>query len=119
MKSIELVEVDLESVLVHLESSLMRIRSRFTGFLESFGWFLAILGVKMRTKADFFSLESIELVELDLELVLESSWMLKRRIRLGFTGFLESFGWFLAILGVNMRTKADFFFIGIDRARRA
>jgi hypothetical protein len=38
---------------------------------------------------------------------------------LGFTGFLESFGWFLAILGVNMRTKADFFFIGIDRARRA
>ncbi len=38
----------------------------------------------MRTKVDFFSLESIELVELDLEPVLELSWMLKRRIRSGF-----------------------------------
>ncbi len=80
---------------------------------------MAILRVKVRTKADFFRLKSIELVELDPESVLESSRILKKRIRLGFTGFLESFGWFLAILGVNMRTKADFFFIGIDRARRA
>jgi hypothetical protein len=32
IKSIELVEVDLESVLVHLESSLIRIRLSFTEF---------------------------------------------------------------------------------------
>jgi hypothetical protein len=41
----------------------------------------------MGTKVDFFRLESIELVELDLEPLLESSWMVKRRIRSGFTGF--------------------------------
>ncbi len=33
--------------------------------------------------------ESIELVELDLEPLLESCCMLKSRIRLGFTGFFE------------------------------
>jgi len=32
----------------------------------------------MGTKVDFFRLESIELVELDLEPLLELSWMVKR-----------------------------------------
>jgi hypothetical protein len=54
MKSIELVEVDLESVLTLLESSLMRIRLGCTEFFGCFGWFWAILGVKMGTKVDFF-----------------------------------------------------------------
>ncbi len=63
----ELVEVDLESVMVHLESSLMRNRLGFTGFFGWFGWFRVILGVKMGTKVDFFRLESIELVEFYLE----------------------------------------------------
>ncbi len=88
MKSVERVEVDLKTVMVHLESSLMRNRLGFSVIFGSFGWFWAILGVKMGTKVDFFSLESIELVQLDLESVLESSWMLTKRIRSGFTGFL-------------------------------
>ncbi len=67
MKSMELVEVDLESVMVHLESSLMRNRLGFTGWFGWFGWFWVILGVKMGTKVDFFLLESIELVEFYLE----------------------------------------------------
>ncbi len=42
--------------------------------------------VMMGTKVDVFRSESIELVELDLEPLLESCCMLKRRIRLGITG---------------------------------
>ncbi len=44
-----------------------------------------ILGVEVRTKAILFRLESIELVELDLEPVLESSGNVHRRIGLGFS----------------------------------
>jgi len=41
----------------------------------------------MGTKVDFLRLESIELVDPDLESMLELSWMVKRRIRSSFTGF--------------------------------
>jgi hypothetical protein len=44
--------------------------------------------------------------------------MLKKRIRSGFTRFFGWFGWFLAISEVKVRTNV-YFFIGIDRARRA
>jgi hypothetical protein len=44
-----------------------------------------ILGVEVRTKAILFILESIELVELDLEPVLESSGKVHRRISPGFS----------------------------------
>ncbi len=54
MKSKELVEVDLESVLVLLESSLMRICLGCTEFFGCFGWFWAILGVKMGLRQIFF-----------------------------------------------------------------
>jgi len=54
MKSIERVEVDLKPVMVHLESSLMRNPLGFSVIFGSFGWFWAILGVKMGTKVDFF-----------------------------------------------------------------
>jgi hypothetical protein len=54
MKSVERVEVDLKTVMVHLESSLMRNRLGFSVIFGSFGWFWAILGVKMGTKVDFF-----------------------------------------------------------------
>ncbi len=60
-------------------------------------------------------MESIELVELNLEPVLESSGIVHRRIGPGFTVI---FGWFWVILGVKMGIKVDFFPIGIDRARR-
>ncbi len=43
----------------------------------------------MWTKVDVFRSESIELVELDLKPLLESCCMLKRRIRLGFTGLFQ------------------------------
>ena len=39
-------------------------------------------------------MELIELVELDLEPVLESYWMLKKRIRSGFTEFFGVLGGF-------------------------
>jgi hypothetical protein len=48
-----------------------------------------ISGVKMGTKTIIFRLESIQLVELDLQLVLELSGIVHRRIRPGFTGFFE------------------------------
>jgi len=46
-----------------------------------------ISGVKMGTETIIFRLESIQLVELNLEPVLESSGILHRRIRPAFTGF--------------------------------
>ncbi len=46
----------------------------------------------MGTKVDVFRLEWIELVDLDLEPLLESWWILKSRIRLGITGFLGDLG---------------------------
>ncbi len=108
-KSIELVEVDLELVMVHLESSLMRNHLGFTGFFGWFEGFQAILKVKMGTKVDVFWLESIELVELDLKPVLESFGVVHRRIGPGFSVIFGCFGWFLAILGVKMGTEVDFF----------
>jgi hypothetical protein len=114
MKSIELVELDMESVLFHLELSLMRIRSGFNGLFMWFGWFSAIWWVKMGTRKILFWLESIELVELDLEPVLESSGMLHRRIGPGFSVISWCFGWFNGWRWGLIRNLR----IGIDRAPR-
>ncbi len=56
------------------------------GFYWMFWMIWVVLGVIMGTKVNYLRLESIELVELDLEPLLESWWMQKRRIRSGFTG---------------------------------
>jgi hypothetical protein len=54
----------------------------------------------MGTKVDVFRLESIELLELDEEALLQWWWMVKRRIRLGFTEFFMLFLRFFAVFSV-------------------
>ncbi len=54
----------------------------------------------MGTKVDVFRWESIELVELDEEPLLEWWWMVKRRTRSSFTEFFMFFLRFFAVFSV-------------------
>jgi hypothetical protein len=117
LESIELVELDLEPVLESSEIVHRRIGPGFSVIFGWFGWFWAILGVKMETKVDFFWLESIELVEVYLESRwnhLEQFTGESAQVLLWFLGDLGGFGWFWDGRGGpiwNLRT-------GIDRPRR-
>jgi len=63
--------------------------------------------------------ESIEFVELELKLVLESCGILRRRIGPGFSKNWTFFGRFLQFFGFSGASKGIFenFFLPIDRAR--